>query len=545
MDSVRALCLSRGWELDEPASTEFADLDVSGFSVSWKDRPGLSQHFEDAKNGLFSRLLVAAVDRLGRNAADTMNCWDQFEGVGVTLYSIRESLDTSTPTGILIRNIMMSVAEVESRNASARIKANVEKRAKLGRLHGGRLPFWLTRDEQKVIVLRENEAAMIRLAVAMRLAGESYVQITRTINDAGYRTVRTGEPYERSFLVKMLQKPDWIETMMGHAYTRREGRYTTDPRTKRRVSRGTPIKIENAFPPVIDEITGNRLHASHEGSIRVKRDLDGVIRRDRSSQRWMLNGLFQCAECGSRMSTHVRSLPDRERRTYVCEKNNNHPLGDHTRSLVDADIVEMAVVIAIVSYIQRADKEAKEQTEIIKPLAKKRTIVDVDQELSRTVELYAWERIPSDILDAQVQKLADERDRLLRAELLSRATQDKPKPAMTPGMSRQNIRELIKSMGLTISYPVYLEGVTQPENYRTKQKAPKPCVKIEWPDNFDPDSEYDVIWEPPKIMVMPVYRMEYMGLRGEIYVHKWPHYHLEEHTAYPEIVNLAREIIGR
>lgn len=537
MDLARSVCISRKWEFDEESSKECSDLDVSGFSIGWEDRPGLYKHFLDAKEGRYSRLLVSAIDRLGRNAADSIQCWDQFEGLGIKLFSIRESIDTDSAAGILIRNIMASVAEMESRNASARIKANVEKRASMGKLHGGRLPFWLRRNENREIVLRDDEAALLRQAVAMRLAGHSYVQITRAINAAGYRTINSGKPYERSFIVKILQKTDWIETMMGHAYTRRQGRYTTDPRTSRRVSRGTPIKIENAYPALIDEETGYQLMALRNESVRIEPDNDGVIRRNRVSEKWMLNGILRCKICGSRMGVHSRRLPERMRRTYICESNNAHPKGDHARSLVDADMIEMAVILGLAGQIRLLLAQPSAE---VRPPSKTRSINDIDEELERIVGLYGRGSISAEILDRQAERLSAEREQLVRHEILTKAKQARPQPILQNGVKLQEIRELIKYMEVQIRYPIFLDGVYQPPQSKSQERKLKPCVELLFPEGGDPE---DVIYPEYKLFV-PLFRMEYRGPRRLFVSPYFEGINDNLHSTEADI-SLARSILGR
>jgi len=509
LDSVRALCQSRGWQLDEKASTANADLDVSGYSIGWEKRAGLGNHYLDAQKGLYTHLIVSAIDRLGRNASDTINCWDQFESHGITLFSIRESLDASTPAGVLIRNIMASVAEMESRNASERIKANVAKRASLGRLHGGRLPFWLARNEENEIVVREDEAALIRLAIDMRVRGESYVQITRAINAAGFVTTRTKRPYERSFIVKILQKTDWIETMMGHAFTRRKGRYATDPRTKRRISRGDPIKIKNAYPAVIDDETGFRLLELREAAQSLIPDSDGVIRRNRRSQKWGLNGILKCAICGSRMGTHTRKLEDRERRTYFCEVNSANPQGDHERAMVDAAMIEMSVIVLLADSIKRIKTSPAIQSS---PGPKNpRTVEDITKEIERLVALYARGTVPQDILEQQTEKLVLERDQLQRTQLRSQHNRTRKLEHLPDVKSISEIRELILELDLRISYPYFFDDILQPAQSKKKAREMKPCVVVEFPGYWEDEAE-SVYYEPHS-WIVPLYRMEYTGPR--------------------------------
>lgn len=482
---ARNLCAARGWQLDEDASVANQDLDVSGFSVKWRERPGLMQHYRDAQAGRFDRLIIYAVDRLGRNTSDTLNAWDEFEKAGATVYAVRESVDSSTATGTLLRNILASVAEMESLNASARIKANVEARAKAGRLHGGRLPSWLERGEDGSIIVNGAVSAAVKKAVALRLSGHSYTAITRTLNKEGFRT-KSGGKFEKSYIVKLFTR-DWVESMFGVGYTRRRGRTEKNPRTGRRQSRGTPIAIEGAYPQIIDEATYRNL-------LHIATAQDGELRetRDRVSERWMLNGAFYCAVCGSRMSVHSRNRPDGTiRRTYFCEAQNNDPGAvEHPVSRVDADMVELAVLLPMAAVLPVVARSAK-AAERLAP--KHRKPQEVRREIDRLVGLYTKGTIEESILDSRVQELNEELAAISRADLPEPNSFEAPEFA-----SRVVVRRWLQDQRVKVEYPVYVEGHTYEKNWRTGVAAPVPYVRLFWEDGYS--------------LLSPVYRN---GVRGQ------------------------------
>jgi DNA invertase Pin-like site-specific DNA recombinase len=465
LDMARNICQARGWVLDEDASIANQDLDVSGYSLKWRERPGLMRHFEDAKAGKFDRLVIYAVDRLGRNTADTLNAWDEFERYGVTVYSVRESLDSSTAFGTLLRNISASFAEMESSNTSARIKANVEARAKAGRLHGGRLPAWLMRDADNNIIINEPVADAVRLAAALRIEGYSYTYITREINRRGHRTA-SGTQYNKSWIVKLFSW-DWVETMYGTAYTRRRGRHATDHRTGRRTSRGEPIAIPNAYPPIIDEQTYQRL------LVVATAKNDDVKTKDRASERWMLNGVFRCSVCGGRMGVHSRKRPDgTTRRTYFCESHNDDPSAvEHPISRVDGDMVELAVLVALSPMLTLIEREL--------PTAKPRPVMrserEVRKELDRVVGLYAKGTIDEAALDARVATLNDELSAIARLAAVEEEPLSAPKLT-----SRVAVRKWLQQHHVEVSYPVFIEGEAYPTNWRQLVPTPVPFVRLIW-----------------------------------------------------------------
>lgn len=498
LDAVRGLCKLRGWELDEESSTANQDLDVSGFSVPWEKRDGLVKHYQDAKKGLFQRLIVFKADRLGRNVGDTIQCWDSFEKLGVDLFSVSDGIDTSTPSGLLMRNILLSVAEQESRNASVRITANVTARAHAGRRHGGRLPSWIEKGDDGQMIVNHGVAEGIIKAVEIRLDGKSYIKIVRTLNELGYRTA-SGSPFQKSYIVKLLQRRDWIETMMGHGYTRRSGRWKTDPRTQRRESRGTPIKVPNIYPAIISDEIGNKLITLIDESKMVngvwKEDYHPSNPRQTNSDRWILNGHLHCAVCGSRLGVHVRKLDNRDRRTYFCEAHRDNPTAvEHSKSMVDADILELAVIASIEWFVRKLEKDKK--TKPSTPVKRTRTTQDIDKEIARLFILFAKGKYSEEILDGLVKNLEQEREGILRSLEIPSDLEMK--------VTRAELKKLLKDLYVKVEYPVFIEGVVNPVNYRTKIATPRPCAKVSVsPCGPDPEMTEQII--------VPLHRFEYTG----------------------------------
>jgi DNA invertase Pin-like site-specific DNA recombinase len=76
-----------------------------------KSRPMLKALVDQLQPG--DMLIVAALDRLGRKTSEVLALIEDLDRRGVVLMSIREGVDYSTPTGRLVTQILVSVAEME------------------------------------------------------------------------------------------------------------------------------------------------------------------------------------------------------------------------------------------------------------------------------------------------------------------------------------------------------------------------------------------------------------------------------------------------
>ena len=118
--------------------------------VSGRDneRPGMLQAMAMVKRGFVSELLVTRVDRLGRDAgyADQLLALCQDSGVQVRALDGGE-IETASPQGFLMARMMTSMAEMESKMLSLRIKRQFAVYRAQGRHLKRRMIFGYTKGE--------------------------------------------------------------------------------------------------------------------------------------------------------------------------------------------------------------------------------------------------------------------------------------------------------------------------------------------------------------------------------------------------------------
>lgn len=108
----------------------FEDAAVSG-SVAMLDRIGFKQCHDYLREG--DVLVVVAVDRLGRNTLDVLHTVDALKAKGVSIVSMREGFDLSTPIGQAMLTMLSAVAQLERENIKARQMAGIERARAEGR----------------------------------------------------------------------------------------------------------------------------------------------------------------------------------------------------------------------------------------------------------------------------------------------------------------------------------------------------------------------------------------------------------------------------
>ena len=177
-------CARRGWDLVEIIGEE------SGASSATLDRAGLREATGRLDRGEAAVLVVAKLDRLSRSVAQGAQVMDQAKRRGWALVCLDFGLDTTTPAGEMVANVILSTAQYERRLIGERTRdALAAKRAAGVRL--GR-PQVLT------------PAIVVRI-VAEREAGRSLPAIASGLVADGTPTARGGAVWYPSTIAAVLR----------------------------------------------------------------------------------------------------------------------------------------------------------------------------------------------------------------------------------------------------------------------------------------------------------------------------------------------------
>jgi len=133
----------------------------AGFTGANLNRPALSEMLADIKQGKINLVISYKIDRLTRSPKDFYQLIELFEKHGVDFISVTERFDTSTPSGRLLRNIMLTFAQFERELASERTKDKMLERAKKGMWNGGIVPFGY-KSENKKLIIDKKEAHIVK-----------------------------------------------------------------------------------------------------------------------------------------------------------------------------------------------------------------------------------------------------------------------------------------------------------------------------------------------------------------------------------------------
>jgi DNA invertase Pin-like site-specific DNA recombinase len=132
---LRAVAAARGWTVVE----SYTDHAISGAKGRDK-RPGFDRLWKDAARRRFDLVAAWSVDRLGRSLADVAQFMVDMRSYGVDLYLDKQAVDTTTPSGRALLQMVGVFAEFEREMIRERTIAG-QARARAAGVKFGRKPI--------------------------------------------------------------------------------------------------------------------------------------------------------------------------------------------------------------------------------------------------------------------------------------------------------------------------------------------------------------------------------------------------------------------
>jgi site-specific DNA recombinase len=283
-----------GWT---PVSERYHDY---GFSGGNTDRPALQRLLGDAKNGVIDTIVVYRLDRLSRSLIDFLKIHADLEKWGVGLVSVTENINTTTPHGRMMVNVLLSFAQYERELIGERTRDKLHAARRLGRWAGG-TPFlgYDVVPEGGRIIVNNDEADHVRAIFDLYLEKGSLLAVAEELNRRGWRRkswttkggrIRVGGPWNNVYLHRLLTHPIYI------------GRQTLG---------------DESFPGEHAAIVTKTVFDRVQRMLADNRRNSGASHRNKHNA--LLRGILRCAACDSPMG-HMFNTSRHERtyRYYRC-----------------------------------------------------------------------------------------------------------------------------------------------------------------------------------------------------------------------------------
>ncbi len=261
---------------------EYSDPGYSGGSL---DRPSFQELLRDIRDKKIDVVLTYKIDRLTRSSKDFYALIEFFEKYNVSYVSVTERFDTSSPSGRLLRNIMLTFAQFEREMASERVKDKLEQKAKKGLWNGSIPPLGYKKIDKKLVVDKKN-ARLVKELYEKFVETGHFNEVMRFATQKGIIGIQKKSMTPHG-LYCVLRNPIYIGKIPWR------GQY---------------------FDGVHEPIISKDLFLAAQSLTKEK------IRRKRVYKEYLLSCLIQCSSCGSKMTNSFTNKKKRRYYYYKCTK---------------------------------------------------------------------------------------------------------------------------------------------------------------------------------------------------------------------------------
>lgn len=263
------------------------DLDESGGKL---DRPEFQKALKGVEEGKSNGIIVAKLDRFARSVAGAAQAIERLEAAGGALLSVDLGMDTSTPQGRLMQNVLMALAEFELdrfRESWQTAKLHAVNR---GVYPGRWTPPGYTKTDEGKLKKHTGNAKIVKGAFQRRGKREPIQSIVRFLNASGLLNAAGNKTWTMGSLNAMLKNRVYLGE----------------------VNIGGGQIIKKAHEAIVTEAEWRAAQATHSFSV--------------SPDPRPLSGLLRCQGCRYVLKKILYN-DGKEEKTYVFGCRRNHASG--------------------------------------------------------------------------------------------------------------------------------------------------------------------------------------------------------------------------
>ena len=163
--------------------------DDDGYSGGNTERPALKRLLADVEAGKIDIILLYKMDRLSRSLLDFMKLTETLEQHNVSFVSVTQDINTSTSSGRMMLNILMTFCQFEREIIADRVRDRVAGKKRRGKHCGGPPVLGYDVDPKNIkLIINPDEAAVVREAFILYTQYGSAKETAHRLNGMGYRT---------------------------------------------------------------------------------------------------------------------------------------------------------------------------------------------------------------------------------------------------------------------------------------------------------------------------------------------------------------------
>lgn len=275
---------------------EYIDEAFSGRS---SDRPQFNEMLEDAKTGLFNKIIVHKFDRFSRDRTDSVVIKSNLKKYNVDVISVSEPIP-SNAYGVVLESLYESLSHCYSQNLSRESLKGMLEAVKLGFHVSGKPPYgydlkpvMYKGKKRSKLVENKYESKIIKIIFQKYLDNNmGFKNIALYLNEQGHKTRNN-----KLFTPQLINKIAKNETITGTLSYNKDKKFGFDH-----------VLIENNHIKIIDKKDFNKVQK---------------IMNERSTKKlkinseYLLSGIIKCG-CGSPMTGHTGTSKNGTKHHYYC-----------------------------------------------------------------------------------------------------------------------------------------------------------------------------------------------------------------------------------
>lgn len=255
----------------------YADEGISGTRT--KNRDAFLKLIKDSEIGKIDLILIKSISRFARNTVDSLNYIRKLKNINVGIIFEEEHINTLHMTSELLLSIYSSIAQMESNNTSSRVSYGIEMRVKNGEYNMAKESYGYKIGKNNNILIKPNEAKVIRLIFDMCINDYSIASIVKYLNDNNIK--KSGSTWNYQKVCYILNNEKYTGSYL---YGR-----SNSAQNQLNVNRNDYLLIKDVVPAIISKETFIKSHEKSKS--RFLGNYNYKVRNE-------LIGLFKCGYCG-------------------------------------------------------------------------------------------------------------------------------------------------------------------------------------------------------------------------------------------------------
>lgn len=411
VDKGRHLAALYGYTVDE----RHIYCGEEGGTLPLVQRPIMSRLLTAARAREFDAVCFTKIDRMSRRLKYMLELWDAFDAAGVTVHVIQESIDTSTPTGRLLRNVLGSIAEFERDTIAERTLTGRKRKLMRGELYlsAPMDGYTYTKGDKKAgapgsVTIHPERAPIVRRMFERRAQGLSWQRIAMELTADRVPTLKGKAAWSPDSVRSVVHNPAYKGEGQ---YGRRRSMHTEHNRRRIRwITDGAQL-ITLKYPAIVTPELWADANTSRTAALHpVRTSVDNYLLR---------GGMVRCAEHNLIMSA---STGGHGVRRYRCKR-----LGPDSRPRLHSiagPALDAAVWNDVMAFLadparglaqarRLAEEAAAQVADIDAQLeALQRRHAALDQEAAELLRQARRGKIRQDWLDASMDEVMAEQGRI-------------------------------------------------------------------------------------------------------------------------------------